>query len=41
MRLKKKDQVFYLRKLPEQEINEILRLTIRTVTDEYLSLIHI
>lgn len=35
LNLKKKDQIFYLRKLPEQEINEILRLTIRTVTDEY------
>jgi hypothetical protein len=35
LNLKKKDQVFYLRKLPEQEINEILRLTLRTVTDEY------
>lgn len=35
MRLKKKDQVFYLRILPEQDINEILRLTLRTVTDDY------
>lgn len=35
MRLKKKDQVFYLRILPEQDIKEVLRLTLRTVTDEY------
>lgn len=35
MRLKKKDQVFYLRILPEQDIKEILRLTLRTVTDSY------
>lgn len=35
MRLKKKDKVFYLRKLPKQDINEVLRLTVRTVEDEY------
>lgn len=35
MRLKKKDKVFYLRKLSNQDIDEILRLTLRTVTDEY------
>lgn len=35
LNLKKKDQVFYLRKLPEQDINEILRLTLRTVTNDY------
>lgn len=35
MRLKKKDKVFYLRKLSNQDIDEILRLTLRTVTDGY------
>lgn len=35
MRLKKKDKIFYLRKLPKQDINEVLRLTVRTVEEDY------
>lgn len=35
MRLKKKDKVFYLRKLSNQDIDEVLRLTLRTVEDDY------
>lgn len=37
MRLKKKDKIFYLRKLPKQNINEVLRLTVRTVEEDYFA----
>lgn len=35
LNLKKNDKIFYLRKIPEQDINEVLRLTIRTVGEDY------
>ena len=35
MRLKKKDKIFYLRKFPKQDINEVLRLTVRAVEEDY------
>lgn len=35
LNLKKNDKIFYLRKIPEQDINEILRLTLRTVGEDY------
>lgn len=35
LKLKKNDKIFYLRKMPEQAINEVLRLTLRTVEEDY------
>lgn len=35
LNLKKNDKIFYLRKMPKQAINEVLRLTLRTVEEDY------
>lgn len=33
--LKKKDKIFYLRKISNCDVNEVLRLTVRTVEEDY------
>lgn len=35
LNIKKKDKIFYLRKISKCDINEVLKLTVRTVTEDY------
>lgn len=35
LNIKKNDKIFYLRKISKCDINEVLKLTVRTVTEDY------